>query len=570
MHLLAIEATHSIGAPIDKHISPDTCILTDAVTGAPVDHQDHSDDPKASAVATVNPTVMVSCATDSVERRVEQTEFKAETRPSICVRPGHLQEMIGEAAHHLAMTGNFFQYEGATVAIHIDAASGESGIQALQPMDMAYAMDGVMVWQKEDKRSKSWSKIDPPERICKMLTTITKHGQLPVLNGLTRQPFLRPDGSLCTNSGYDSATGLYGVFDANDFDVPEMPSRRQAEEALTLLQGLLNEFSFASESDQSAALAAMLTAAIRSSFAAALMFHVRAPQIASGKTYLCEIITAFASPQPGSPIGFPNSNDECSKLLVAELLCSPAVIEFDNLTSDIKPYKSLCTALTSGRMKGRILGVSDMAKVGTRTLFLSSGNNVGPVADMARRCVTIHLDPKCEVPATRTYKNPNLIAEVLRARGRYVSAALTIVRAWITAGRPTTECKPVNSFGEWTALCRQPLLWLNQPDPATSVFNGMAEDPENEITGQFLGSWFALFGDKAMLVRDAISHSGHLSQDAEEFKEVMYEVAGERGKINSRKAGHWMKRHEGRVVNGLRLTRCPKTRNVESWRVESV
>jgi hypothetical protein len=97
-------------------------------------------------------------------------------------------------------------------------------------------------------------------------------------------------------------------------------------------------------------------------------------------------------------------------LLLAELLTAPMVIEFDNLTSDLIAHKSLCTALTSEYMTGRILGVSKTATVGTRALFLSSGNNVGPVADMTRRCITINLDPGCETPAAREFKKSACVA----------------------------------------------------------------------------------------------------------------------------------------------------------------
>jgi hypothetical protein len=47
---------------------------------------------------------------------------------------------------------------------------------------------------------------------------------LPVLNGLTRQPYLRPDGSLMAAAGYDDATGMFGVFDARAFSVPVKPT----------------------------------------------------------------------------------------------------------------------------------------------------------------------------------------------------------------------------------------------------------------------------------------------------------------------------------------------------------
>ena len=55
--------------------------------------------------------------------------------------------------------------------------------------------------------------------------------------------------------------------------------------------------------------------------------------VGSGKSYLCELITAFATPQNRTPTTFPGDNEECRKLLLAE--CAPAVIEFDNLTGDL-------------------------------------------------------------------------------------------------------------------------------------------------------------------------------------------------------------------------------------------
>lgn len=84
--------------------------------------------------------------------------------------------------------------------------------------------------------------------------------------------------------------------------------------------------------------------------------------------------------------------------------------------------------------------------------------------------LSIRLDPGCETPAARSFTRPDLVREVLRERGRYVSAALTIVRAWIVAGRPKTACRSLAGYGDWSDLCRQPLLWLNYADPSVSVF----------------------------------------------------------------------------------------------------
>jgi hypothetical protein len=297
---------------------------------------------------------------------------------------------------------------------------------------------------------------------------------------------------------------------------------------------------------------------------------VRAHQIASGKSYLCELITALASSQRGSPVGFPGGEDECGKLLLAQLMRAPAVIEFDNLTSDLRAYKTLCTALTSDGMEGRVLGGSKMQTVATRALFLSSGNNVGPVADMTRRCLTINLDPACESPGSRTFSNPHLAEEVCRERQRYVNAALTVARGWIAAGRPEIGGKAIASYADWSGYCRQSLMWLGQPDPATAIFEGMDDDPERQLLGQLLTEWSTRFGSAATMVRDVVARSKLYGPGSEEFAETLLEIAGDRDTVNHRKLGRWIMRRAGVVVNGLRFVRAPKTRNVENWRVESV
>jgi len=282
------------------------------------------------------------------------------------------------------------------------------------------------------------------------------------------------------------------------------------------------------------------------------------------------LISAFATPQRGTPTTFPADDEECRKLLLAELLRAPAVIEFDNLTGDLLPHKSLCTVLTAEFMSGRILGASKTATVSTRTLFLASGNNVGPVQDMTRRCITIHLDPGCEIPAARSFKRPNLVRDVLLERGRYVSAALTIIRAWIVAGQPITECKTLASYGEWSELCRQPLLWLGLADPVASVFETMIEDPDRETLVRLLSAWQAVFGNTAAMIREAVKQAGLPFEDYDELREVMLDIAGERGEINRRKLGWWLKRHAGRIVDGKRFVRASGNSSSEKWRVESV
>ncbi|SDW99710.1 putative DNA primase/helicase [Nitrosomonas communis] len=366
---------------------------------------------------------------------------------------------------------------------------------------------------------------------------------------------------------------MFGAFDERQFNVPNHSTFNQAEQALMELSELLNEFAFKTEHDRAAAIAGILTAVIRPSLSLASMIHVKSHSIESGKSYFCELLTAFATPQKGKSLAFPADDEECRKLLLAELLTAPAVIEFDNLTGDLIPHKSLCTALTSEFISGRILGQSKTVEVGTRTLFLSSGNNVDLIRDMTRRTVTIILNPTCELPAARDFRKQPVI-EVKRNRGRYVSLVLTIIRAWICAGMPKTECKTIASYAEWSDYCRQSLLWLGLPDPAACIFKYINDDPDRELLSDFLQAWHNKFGKTATLVKEVVSAAQDYVNGKpfnEMLNETVTDIAGERdGIIDRRHLGWWIKRRAGRVVNGLRFVKDDTTRNAAKWKVESV
>ncbi|MDK9706385.1 MAG: RepB family DNA primase [Desulforhopalus sp.] len=488
---------------------------------------------------------------------------EAKHRDIIRVIPGELARIVDLCERQMANIGRYYQSGGLVVHIVTDPGTRETTVANLAMTAIVRALSSIVCFQKFDKMFKRWVDCDPPERHCKILCDTTTYPHLSVLRGLSRQPYLRNDGSLMSTPGYDQATGMFGVFDEREFHVPPSPTKKDAEKALVDIDSLLDEFSFKTEHDRSAALAAIMTAAIRPSLSQAPMFHVSAPQIASGKSYLTALFAAFVTAVSTSGITFPRDDDECRKLLLATLLPAPSVICFDNLTSDLIPFASLCTALSEEYITGRILGVSKTATVGTRALFLSSGNNVGPIRDMARRTVTITLDPVCETPATRTFIN-DPVAQVRADRGRFVSLALTIVRAWVEAGRPTTKVKSLATYTDWAALCRQPLLWLGCPDPAFSIFESMAHDPDREALGQLLQAWQASFGDRPVMVREAA-----ISTDVE-LREAIMDIASERGEINRKRLGKWISRHASRIVDGRRFEKDTASRSAEAWMVKTV
>lgn len=492
----------------------------------------------------------------------------ARMKATIRSMAGEVHRLADKAEQELAKSGKYYQRGGLIVAISTDPGIKDTSVKEISQPALMAALSCSAMWERYDSRTQDYVRIDPPARVVSVLFDSLNYRHLPVLNGLAHQPYLRPDGTLVNVAGYDLATGMFGVFNANKFDIPDKPTKEDAVKALNLITDLLAEFSFPKKSDEAAAITAILAASIRPSLTAAPMYHVRAPQISSGKSFLCQIIGAFATPKRGAPTTFPYDDEECRKVLLAELLRAPAIIEFDNMTTDLVAHKSLCTALTSEYITGRIFGVSKTATVSTRTLFLSSGNNVGPIQDMVRRCITINLDPALENPASRTFKNPHILLDLHRERAKYISAALTIIRAWIVAGRPKSDCKALSSYEDWSDLCRQPLLWLELPDPTEAVFAAMNDDPDRETLGRLLQAWHATFGSAPKMIRDAVNKADEAFND--ELKEVICDIAAEKGVVNRRILGRWVKRNASRIVNGMRFVRASGNRSAEAWRVELV
>ena len=495
----------------------------------------------------------------------------AKHKPTIKAEAGEIGRIADAGEQELAATKRYYQRGGLIVSIATDPESRETSIKPMSQPALLRALSGCAIWTRYDARSEADVVIDPPAKHVTVLFDSESYQHLPVLTGIARQPHLRRDGSLVREAGFDSVTGLFGVFDSRLFDVPEFPTRDQALDALAQLRALLTEFDFGNAHDEAAALAAILTAVIRPSLPVAPMFHIKAPQIASGKSYLSGLIAAFAGPTTPAAVAFPTSDEECQKLLLATLLAAPGVVVFDNLTSDLIPYKSLCSALTEEFLTGRILGVSKTATVGTRALFLSSGNNVDAVRDMARRCITIALDPNVETPATRGFKGDPL-AIVRADRERYVSLALTIIRACIDdLCSLHIPCKPLASYGQWSQWVRQPLLQLGLPDPVARLFEQLAQDPDRETLGRLLHAWEGEFGDSPKMVREAVDGSVFgVAGTGEELREVLREIAEERGEVNRRRLGRWIARHQGRIVDGLKFEKASGTTSAERWHVKSV
>jgi hypothetical protein len=348
--------------------------------------------------------------------------------------------------------------------------------------------------------------------------------------------------------------------------IPERPTRADAEQALAILRGLIATFPFVTPADRAVALSSILTASVRRSLRTAPMHGISAPAAGTGKSLLVDIASVVATGREAAVIAQGKTEEETEKRLGALMLAGEAALggEF------------LCQMLTQPLVRARILGRSEAPELPSNTLVTATGNNLTLVGDLTRRALLSRLDAKCERPELRRFDH-DPVEEAKANRERYLVAALTVLRAFIVAGQPR-QCDPLGSFGEWSRLVRDTLVWLGEADPVATLEEARAADPKLANLTAVVEQWACIVGDRRTTVRDLITEAtrGTVSLDGgrpvfvhPDFREALLTVAGEGGAINSRRLGKWLAANKGRVVVGRCVVQGGLLAGTMTWRLEA-
>ncbi|MCB1776813.1 MAG: hypothetical protein KDI50_05190 [Candidatus Competibacteraceae bacterium] len=533
--------------------------------------------------------------TDSSES-TQETDDSGPARPAkIRILAGGLPEATDQAEAALIQHGaGIYQRSGYLCRISHQQAATVRGITRPQgaititPLDRDATLDKLnrlVHWQKWNEKAHGFKRCHAPAAIAMTLLSRSGHWNFPPLIGVVSAPTLRPDGSILDKPGYDKATGLFLDIAESGFPpLPANPSRDQGQAALQFLKDeLFNRpclnserpedrgFSFASDSDQSAALAALLTALVRPSLPTAPIFLMKATRPGSAKTLLADIAALVATGRPGTVFELGNDVDEVEKRMLSVLLAGDSVVNLDNLEVPLAGA-TLCKALSGETITGRLLGFNKTATVPTAALFLATGNNTQVIGDMTRRVVVCNLDPQSESPEKREYDR-NLTTWIPENRPALVTAGLTVLRAYIAAGQPRQDYPLMGSFEDWDRMIRRPLTWLGEADPLQGTAQLEESDPVRRKLRALLLAWFTTFGRAGATSKEAVTRAqGTLDNPAEP---VLFEVLEEhftdkQGKINPRVLGDFFKRYANRVEIGARFEESGSYQNRQIWRVNIV
>ena len=190
---------------------------------------------------------------------------------------------------------------------------------------------------------------------------------------------------------------------------------------------------------------------------------------------------------------------------------------------------------------------------------------------MTRRVICASIDPKCERPENLGYETrPREI--VAARRGELLVAALTVLRAFVVAGRPF-KVDPLASFEAWSDWVRAALMWLGEADPCSTMDRVRDSDPKRLQEEALFAHWERAVGSKPVTVAELVAKANlHDGQDFSfpDLRQVLAEISGQRGLLAPGAIGTYLRGIRHKIVDGRRLTQAGKRHNSAVWFLDVV
>lgn len=533
-----------------------------------------------------HPPVVTGSSALQLERGSEAAPPPKPTfeRPTIMVRPS-IPAVVDEAVTALAAAPDVEIYQRATVLVRVERDRGRArkgieraaGAPVIAPIPlpslrelMARAANWVKMTESGPKPSL------PPAWVS---TTLAERTEWPLehLEGVVEAPCLRQDGTILDKPGYDTATGL--LYDPGSVvfpSIPSEPSEADAKQAIKELVDCFCDFLFLEggkaadhpSTDRSAALALILTPLARHAIDGPIpLFAIRAPTAGTGKTLLADLVAVLTTGRTAARMvpGL-NVEEDRKRILALGLEGAPLVL-LDNVEG-LLGSPALAAALTAPTFTDRLLGKNRMVTVRLEAVWIATGNNLAFQGDLGRRVVPIDLDPKVESPEERGgFEHPELLDWVRENRPRLVTAALTVLRAWVVAGRPQPALRRFGSFESWARTIRAALVWAGEPDPCGGRERiRETGDPDRDALRAALRAWSKAFGETGKTLREVVTEAESNVDLKAALGALDRKFDGRT--LDSRRLGYAFRRFNGRIVHGLRLepARGPTEAGVV-WRV---
>lgn len=385
---------------------------------------------------------------------------------------------------------------------------------------------------------------------------------LPILDRMIEAPAFTSAGRLCQTPGYNA--GLYYA-PAQGFVVPtiaDRPTREAVRAARDLLTvELTDDFPFVGPSEQAHAMALLLLPFARDLIQGNTPLHlIEKPAPGTGATLLVATLMWPAIGREVAPMTEGRDEDEWRKRITAQLAAGATATLIDNLRGRLDSA-AVSSVLTSSTWTDRLLGASSMVSLPNRTVWIATGNNPALSNEITRRTVRIRLDAQVDRPHLRpqsAYRHPDLRQWLHATRPQLVAAALTLIQAWLAAGRPLGR-RSMGNFEAWAAVMGGILAHADIPgflDNLDEFYDG--SDDETAQWNTFVHAWAARHGECVVGVSDLFDLIGNdIPIDLGDKTELSRKI----------RLGKLLGKKRDRVFAGYRILAAGEAQRASLWKL---
>jgi hypothetical protein len=506
----------------------------------------------------------------------ESVSVDGDYRPVITITTEeHL--VNAEAVAALTRDGNIYQRGGLLSRVLRDVSPAGKGIrrplspriEPLPPPLLRERMAANARWitRKETKDGVSEVSGRPPGWCVAAVHAWGSWNGIRPLDAVVDYPVLRPDGTILCRPGYDHETGLLlepgGAFP----EIPDCPTRNAALAARDSLLEVVGDFPFGRPVHRAAWLAGLLTPLARFAFSGpAPLFLVDSNVRGAGKGLLLDCVSRIVTGERFTVAAYTSDENELRKRITSLALAGDRLVLFDNLDGAFG-NGVLDAALTGMAWKDRVLGINKMAEAPLYMTWYATGNNVLVAADTARRICHVRLESPEEKPEERDdFVRTDLLAWVGSQRGRLLTAALTILRAYFFAGRPDMGLPAWGSFQEWSRLVRAAVVWTDLPDPGqTRLLLQESADVGAESMAVILQCVEGLDPERRGLTSAQIIQ--RVKDAPEANADLRDALEGLLGKLEARLLGNKLRTYRRRVFRGRYVDQAGIQHQAARWAV---
>jgi hypothetical protein len=261
-------------------------------------------------------------------------------------------------------------------------------------------------------------------------------GALPTVVAISTLPIVLADGGLLAPDGLDRLRGIVFIIPKELRAIlPKDVTSADVGKAMTYLTDVWLCDVETTYEGKCTIIAAALTVMERSLLPTRPAFFVTAGRRGSGKTTtLTMLIMALTGLWPAAA-AWSTNEEERRKALLSYFLCGVPYILWDNIARGTQiSCPHIEKSCTSAYYADRKLGVSEMVSTAAASIHFFTGNNIGPLGDLASRSLTVRLEVDRADPENREFKHPDPVGWTENNRAEILKSLYTIL-----LGNPTLK-----------------------------------------------------------------------------------------------------------------------------------